>query len=140
MISSLFSKHFFIFQQILCTGISESLIHCHSDTSVSKFTLIAVHTIKRCLNYNVFPSFKVWHWSDSPENQFSPLNSGSGIQNCALMLQSNGMFKQDNCILHYPYVCEVQSGTSGFFGDSSCYTMLNKCILTFFFLNIFIAN
>lgn len=109
----------------------------HSDTSVSKFTLIDVHKIKHCLNYNVFPSFKVWHWSDSPENQFSPLNTGSGIQNCALMLQSNGMFKQDNCILHYPYVCEVQSGTSGFFGDSSCYTLLNKCILTFFVLKYF---
>lgn len=119
-----FSKHFFIFKQILCTGIFESLTYFHSDTNISKFTLIVVHTKKHCLDYNVFPSFKVWHWSDSPENQFSPLNSGSGIQNCALMLQSNGKFKKDNCILHYPYVCEVQSGTSGFFGDSSCYTLL----------------
>lgn len=79
--------------------------------------IIIADTMKHCLDtcYNVFHSFKVWHWSDSPENQFSPLNTGSGIQNCALMFQSNGMFKQDSCILHYPYVCEVQSGTFGVF-------------------------
>lgn len=79
--------------------------------------IIIADTMKHCLDtcYNVFHSFKVWHWSDSPENQFSPLNTGSGIQNCALMFQSNGMFKQDSCILHYPYVCEVQSGTFGWF-------------------------
>lgn len=92
--------------------------------------IIIADTMKHCLDtcYNVFHSFKVWHWSDSPENQFSPLNTGSGIQNCALMFQSNGMFKQDSCILHYPYVCEVLSGTFGFFLVSSCFTMLKTTV------------
>lgn len=92
--------------------------------------IIIADTMKHCLDtcYNVFHSFKVWHWSDSPENQFSPLNTGSGIQNCALMFQSNGMFKQDSCILHYPYVCEVQSGTFGVFFVSSCFTMLKTIV------------
>lgn len=92
--------------------------------------IIIADTMKHCLDtcYNVFHSFKVWHWSDSPENQFSPLNTGSGIQNCALMFQSNGMFKQDSCILHYPYVCEVQSGTFGVFFGSSCFTMLKTTV------------
>lgn len=93
--------------------------------------IIIADTMKHCLDtcYNVFHSFKVWHWSDSPENQFSPLNTGSGIQNCALMFQSNGMFKQDSCILHYPYVCEVQSGTIGVFFVSSCFTMLKTTVV-----------
>lgn len=93
--------------------------------------------MKHCLDtcYNVFHSFKVWHWSDSPENQFSPLNTGSGIQNCALMFQSNGMFKQDSCILHYPYVCEVQSGTFGvFFCLKLFYNAKNNCRCNFTFL------
>lgn len=92
--------------------------------------IIIADTMKHCLDtcYNVFHSFKVWHWSDSPENQFSPLNTGSGIQNCALMFQSNGMFKQDSCILHYPYVCEVQSGTFGVFFVLSCFTMLKTTV------------
>lgn len=64
------------------------------------------------VGYNRRDSSGVWHWSDSPENQYSPLNTGSGVQNCALMLQSSGKFKQDSCILHYPYVCEVKSESS----------------------------
>lgn len=99
--------------------------------------IIIADTMKHCLDtcYNVFHSFKVWHWSDSPENQFSPLNTGSGIQNCALMFQSNGMFKQDSCILHYPYVCEVQSGTFGvFFCLKLFYNAKNNCRCNFTFL------
>lgn len=85
------------------------------------------------VGYNRRDSTGVWHWSDSPENQFSPLNTGSGIQNCALMFQSNGMFKQDSCILHYPYVCEVQSESSVLsYLDNKT---LEKCDVSGFFLH-----